>query len=169
MAGPGAPPFFLSEGFPDAETEAAFKKRSGLLASYRPSHSGLLPLQDFATWAASVNLAPIPPELAARANAVQDTAQTTEAPPATWEAMTLEQKRAAWNVMSAQTRREKAAELVRKHGGNKTAAGAEVGITGNRMGQLLKETEGQPEAPLPVNKWTQAAGLAKPKRGKASR
>jgi len=65
MAGPGAPPFFLSESFPDAETETAFKKRSDLLASYRPSLWELLPLQDFATWAVSVNLAPIPPELVA--------------------------------------------------------------------------------------------------------
>ncbi len=72
------PPFFLSESFPDAETETAFKKRSDLLASYRPAHHELLPLQDFATWAASVNLSPIPTELAV--HAIQDTDQTTEVP-----------------------------------------------------------------------------------------
>jgi len=87
-----------------------------------------------------------------------------------WDAMNQEQKRAVWDAMGVQTRREKAAELVKRHGGNKTAAGREVGISGIRIGQLLKllkVAEVRPEAPLPVNKWTQAAGLATSTRSKA--
>lgn len=87
-----------------------------------------------------------------------------------WETLTPEQKKAAWDGMTKAGRQDKAPELVKKHGGNKTRAGAEVGISGNRIGQILKESEPEePEAPLPVNQWTLMAGLVKPKRGKASR
>lgn len=89
--------------------------------------------------------------------------------PADWGSLSPEEKRAAWETMSPEGRREKAAELVGQHGGNKTAAGEEVGISGNRIGQLLKETTPeQSEAPLPVNQYTILSGLAKPKRGKDS-
>ena len=86
-----------------------------------------------------------------------------------WDSMTPEQKKAAWDAMDPLSRREKAVELVKKHKGNKAAAGREVGVTGKRIAQLLAELEDQPEVPLPVNRYTVAAGLAKPKRGKASR
>lgn len=95
-------------------------------------------------------------------NAAPDTPQP-------WGSLTPEQKKAAWNAMDPEARRAKATELVKKHSGDKTAAGREVGITRNRIAQLLRETEGQAEAPLPVNKWTQAAGMTTTKRGKASR
>ena len=94
---------------------------------------------------------------------------TIEQPPA-WDSLKPDEKKAAWNDLSPVARREKAAELVMKHGGNKTRAGAEVGISRERIGQITKEGKPEvPEAPLPVNKWTQAAGLVKPKRSKASR
>lgn len=89
-----------------------------------------------------------------------------------WASLTPEQKRAAWQAMGKAGRQDKAHELVRLHQGNKTAAGREVGISGNRIGQILKEAEEQsehPEAELPVNHYTVAAGLVKPKRGRASR
>jgi hypothetical protein len=89
---------------------------------------------------------------------------------ADWETLTPEQRKAAWDGMTKAGRLEKARELVKAHQGNKTRAGAEVGITGNRIGQILKEGEPEePEPPLPDNHWIRDAGLAEPKRGKASR
>jgi len=90
---------------------------------------------------------------------------TIETPPS-WDTLTLVEKKASWVALSPPARREKAAELVKKHKGNKTLAAAEVDISRERMGQIIKE--GKPEAPLPVNQWTQLAGLTKPKRDKAS-
>lgn len=88
-----------------------------------------------------------------------------------WENLSADGKRATWQAMSPEQRRAKARELVERHGGNRAAAGAEVGITGNRIGQLLKETEpeGESEAPLPINKYTAALGLSKPAPCKPSR
>jgi hypothetical protein len=188
MAGPGARPSFLSESFPDAETETSFDKRIDLLASYRPSHEELLTLQDFATWAAFVNLAPISPEL--DAYAIKDTTQAAEVPatpatepaqseaiapstietPPAWDTLTLEEKKASWDAMTPDGRREKAHELVKKHDGNKTRAAAEVGISPQAFRRYIEEAKPEEtEAPLPVNMWTQTLGLVKPKRGKASR
>jgi hypothetical protein len=90
---------------------------------------------------------------------------------AAWDGLSPDGKRAAWNAMTPAQRREKAVELVKKHNGNKTAAGAEVVISRERMGTLFREgtAEQQPEAPLPDNHWIRDAGLAEPKQGKPSR
>jgi len=94
---------------------------------------------------------------------------TIETPPA-WDTLTLEEKKASWDAMSPPARRKKAAELVKKHNGNKTKAAAEVDVSRERIGQIIKEGKPEePEAPLPDNHYTRLAGLAKPKRGKASR
>jgi hypothetical protein len=80
-----------------------------------------------------------------------DGERQTEQPLEDWEQKTLEQKKASWNALSPEGRFVKADELTKKHHGNKTAAGREVGVTGNRNGQILKEQakvpEGQPAAP----------------------
>lgn len=139
MAGPGAPPFFLSESFPDAETETKFKKRSDLLASYRPSHEELLPLQDFATWAASVNLAPIPPELAVYA--IQDTAQATEAPPV---AETVQEGSAGTDRAALMARHK---ELTADGCKSVTATlASEFGISGRRVRTIKKEEQAKPRS-----------------------
>ncbi len=78
LSAPQAAPAQQGKKVAGTQSPFAFKKRSDLLASYRPAHHELLPLQDFATWAASVNLSPIPTELAV--HAIQDTDQTTEVP-----------------------------------------------------------------------------------------
>ena len=94
---------------------------------------------------------------------------TIETPPA-WDTLTSEEKKASWDALSPPARREKATEMVKKHKGNKTQAAAEVGISRERIGQIIKEVKPKElEAPLPDNPWTQLAGLTNPKRGKASR
>lgn len=62
-----------------------------------------------------------------------------EKPVKPWDSMTGEEKEAEWNSLSPDERRLKAVELTKKHNGNKTAAGSEVGVTGNRIGQLVRE------------------------------
>lgn len=86
-----------------------------------------------------------------------------------WGAMTEDEKKAAWGAMTPKQRRAKAPDLVKKHGGNKSAAGREVGISGKRIAQLLKENIKELEAPLPTKSNTGPFGLPQPKQGKASR
>lgn len=94
---------------------------------------------------------------------------TIETPPA-WDTLTSEEKKASWDAMSPTAHREKANELMKKHKGNKTHAAAEVGISPQALRRYLEESEPEePEAPLPVNRYTVGLGLIKHKRGKASR
>ena len=81
-----------------------------------------------------------------------------------WDAMTQDEREAAWNAMTPEQRRAKAPELVKKHNGNKSAAGREVGITHTRIAQLLEGQSKESEAPH-----TGPFGLPLPTRGKASR
>lgn len=83
-----------------------------------------------------------------------------------WDAMADDEKKEAWSAMTPERRQAKAAELVKKHSGNKSAAGREVGISGKRIAQLLKKSN--LEAPLPVKSNTGPFGLPQPKRSKAS-
>jgi hypothetical protein len=87
-----------------------------------------------------------------------------------WETLSPEQKKVTWDGMTPARRREKARELVKKHDGHRAHAGAEVCITRERIGQLIKEDKPkEAEAPLPVTPWTQLTELENPKRYKASR
>lgn len=62
-----SPDGFVAESFPSAEVEAAFKKRLDLLANCILGKS-MMSLSKFTEWAASVNLTPMPSELAALEN-----------------------------------------------------------------------------------------------------
>lgn len=85
-----------------------------------------------------------------------------------WDAMTEDEKKAAWGTMMPEQRRAKIRELVKKHGGNKSAAGREVGITHTRVAQLLRK-EKELAAPIRTKSNTGPFGLPLPTRGKASR
>lgn len=96
-------------------------------------------------------------------------------PSIAWDAMTPEQKIAAWKDMEAPMRRAKALELFREFG-TYEAAGREVGVTGKRISQLVLEAEEAEAAtkpkskkpPLPAKSRTGPFGLSQPKRFKTS-
>lgn len=88
-----------------------------------------------------------------------------------WGAMTKDEKKAAWDAMAPAQRRDKANELVKKHQGNRTAAGREVGITGKRIAMLLNEAKKKSELEAPPSTKSNSGpfGLPQTKQGKASR
>lgn len=90
---------------------------------------------------------------------------------ASWDAMIYEERKTAWGALTPVEKRTKARELVKKHNGNKSAAGREVGITGKRIAMLLIDDveKGDMEPPLPTNSNSGPFGLPQPKHGKASR
>lgn len=85
-----------------------------------------------------------------------------------WDAMTQDEREAAWGTMTPEQRRAKLRELMKKHGDNKSAAGREVGITHTRVAQLLRK-EKELAAPIRTKSNTGPFGLPLPTRGKASR
>lgn len=86
-----------------------------------------------------------------------------------WGRLTPEQKNAAWEAMSTAQREEKTVELLKKYGGNKAAAGREVGITGKGIQYHLDKAKKQPEVPpevrIPIDGSPLGQALAKPRRG----
>ncbi len=93
-----------------------------------------------------------------------------------WSLLSEEDKKTAWKVMSPAERRDKALDLVKKHNGNKTAAGKEAGVSRNRIAELIRAVEpaGPATGRAPSGKRkppfrSSPFGLPEPKPRKASR
>lgn len=134
------------KGFSDLPIDEMFNKRLDLLESYGEHGSEML-LSDFAAWAVSVNLAPLPDEIAAMVPKADNAAETKESG---------EQRR----IRLRSRRDELKQQNVR--GWQKKIA-EEEGISVPRLKQLLSPSLKQPA------KLTSPFALLKPEKAKKTK